>query len=399
MKTSAVDIGQYSTMNIAIFLDRQRLSMPVSRMDISAVLNPSEELAPEAELMAVDSPTPHFSHNHSTRESSGTVEGSEGSSPTAVRGKSQSDNSLPPIRMFLQNISPSPLLKDDSPDYCTQMGMLEVQKNAWLKCRLPRIHHARSTDGIVRNYNEYQTQSLIVEEETCISVSRRRSHHSPRSPRSPHHHILRRESHPQSVWSIPIRQAQGDGRRYRQPIIIAEDIDTHYDSSTSPVSKPRASSTHNNKPYSIEMIDWIRYHRVDRGMAFKSDMMPLFFEQFPERYDANATEQMLSSRYYRDNSRPFLDAGGNRVLDSKGNLKVVSARVRDRGTAEGKELDFPSSLVDKWPARLLCEKYRLWKSPIREEDRERARQILAGNDVNDPLGSKSFLMIDGLNAY
>ena len=349
--------------------------------------------------MAVDSPTPHFSHRHSSTQSGAAVEGYEGASPTSVRDKSRSDNSLPPLRMFLQNISPPLLLKGDGLDYYTQMGMFEAQKNAWLNCRLPRIHHARSTDGIVRIYNEYQTPSLIVDKETCISLSRRRSHHSLRSPRSPHHRIFRRGSHPQSIWSIPIRQAQGDGRRYRQPVIIAEDIETHYDSSTSPVSKPRVISTHNNKPYSIEMIDWIRYHRVDRGMAFKSDMMPLFFAQFPERYDANATEQILSSRYYRDNSRPFLDAGGNRVLDSKGNLKVVSARVRDRSTAEGKELDFPSSLVDKWPARLLCEKYMLWKSPIREEDRERARQILVGNDVNDPLGSKSFLMIDGLDAY
>ena len=136
------------------------------------------------------------------------------------------------------------------------------------------------------------------------------------------------------------------------------------------------------------MLDWIRYHRVDRKMQFKTEMLPLFFEQFPERYDPNATGQTLSARYYRDNMRPVLDDDGMWGVDEKGALKEVSANVRQGSTAEGKKLDLPASLVDKWPARLLCESYKRWKSPILEEDRERARQILAGNDVNDPLGSK-----------
>ena len=124
-------------------------------------------------------------------------------------------------------------------------------------------------------------------------------------------------------------------------------------------------------------------------MSFKADMMPLFFEQFPERYDPDATEQILSSRYYRDNNRPELDAKGNWGVDDRGNLKMLSDKVRDRFTAKGKALDVPASLVDRAPWRVACAKYDHWKSLILEKDKERARGILEGNDPNDTYGSKS----------
>lgn len=124
-------------------------------------------------------------------------------------------------------------------------------------------------------------------------------------------------------------------------------------------------------------------------MSFKVDMMPLFFEQFPKRYDPDATEQILSSRYYRDNSRPELDDKGNWSVDEKGNLKLLSDKVRDRSTAEGKDLDVPASLVDRAPWRVVSGKYDHWKSPILEGDKERARKILEGDDPSDTHGSKS----------
>jgi len=131
---------------------------------------------------------------------------------------------------------------------------------------------------------------------------------------------------------------------------------------------------------------WIRYHKEDRTDISYNEMLVMFFEQFPERYNPNIDvgHQTLSSRIYRDNDRPWLDSEGRIGFDEKGHLKLVPSGVRTRSTAEGREIDFPFTLVDKWPALVL---FYEWKSPIREEDKERARRILAGDDSSDPHGS------------
>lgn len=401
---SSINIDPNCSMNIKVVLNQLRSSTLTSKMDISAYLNTLEEPEQDTEAMEVDSSalSPQTHHPQTFSESS---ENSQSPSSQSSRiythtlppmesqqvplGQEQTaSNTLPSIKLLFRNISSSPPLENGNMDYCSQIGMLKVQHIARLNCRPPpRIHHSRCTEGIVRNFNDYQPQPLPVVEQTSTRLSRRHSHHSPLSPRNPHHRIFRRGSHSQSLWSVPIRHAAGGSHPYRQPTLAAQDPDTHYDASSPPVSKPTA---HSNKPYTAEMCDWIRYHRVDRGLTFKQDMLPLFFEQFPERFEPNATEQILSSRYYRDNDRPWLDENGNWGVDQKGALKTVKTKVRDATTAEGKELDFPRSLVDKWPARLLCERYRHWKSPILEEDRDRARQILAGQDPNDLHGSKSY---------
>ena len=121
-------------------------------------------------------------------------------------------------------------------------------------------------------------------------------------------------------------------------------------------------------------------------MEFKV-LVPLFFNQFPERR-ANATHQILTARYYRDNERPELDEFGRWGFHTKGkfkgHLKMVPAPCRQRNTAEGREIDFPYTLVDKWPEKVL--EYK-WKVPVLEEDKNRARRILAGDDPSDPFGS------------
>jgi hypothetical protein len=136
------------------------------------------------------------------------------------------------------------------------------------------------------------------------------------------------------------------------------------------------------------MIMWMRYFAVDRDFKY-NDLLPLFWEQFPERWDPvtspRATGQMISSRLYRDNDRPELDENNKWGFDDKGKLKMVKAKVREQTTAEGKDLSFPYTLVEKWPARLL--EYE-WKMPILEEHKEMARRILRGDDPNDPQGSK-----------
>lgn len=144
---------------------------------------------------------------------------------------------------------------------------------------------------------------------------------------------------------------------------------------------------------------WMRYFKVDRGMKF-NDMLPLFWEQFPERWDPfsspEATGQMLSSRYYRDNDRPDVDDEGKCGFDDKGKLRLIKAPVRQQTTDEGKELSFPMTMVDKWPARLL--EYD-WKLGILEEHKERAVQILAGNDKSDPQGSKLTVTLRDFTLY
>ena len=136
----------------------------------------------------------------------------------------------------------------------------------------------------------------------------------------------------------------------------------------------------------------MRYHKVDRSMSYKNDMLPLFFEQFPCRYEPGATEQMLSSRMYRDNKRPVLDEHGRWSLNEKGGLKVTDAKIRDQTTLEGLELDLPYKLVDRAPWRVVDGRYDHWKSPILEADKRRARAILEGNDPCDVHGSMSPLI-------
>ena len=68
----------------------------------------------------------------------------------------------------------------------------------------------------------------------------------------------------------------------------------------------------------------------------------------------------------------------------KGHLISVAMKTRDMNTDEGRKIDFPYTLVDKWPERVL--EYD-WLCPVREEHKERARRILDGDDPNDPLGS------------
>lgn len=136
----------------------------------------------------------------------------------------------------------------------------------------------------------------------------------------------------------------------------------------------------------------MRYHQVDLGLAWDRGLLPLFWEQFPERYDPDVTYQCLSSRLYRDNDYPTLDAEGNWGCDEKGKLLLTKygGRVRDQTTAKGKELDLPYPLVDRAPWRIVSGRYDHWVSGIQPKDRERARRIEAGDDPLDLHGSMSF---------
>ncbi|KAG0650572.1 hypothetical protein D0Z07_3209 [Hyphodiscus hymeniophilus] len=401
MELHSIDIHPYCSMNITLAVDPERRLAASCKMDISACLNRSEEHVRYLDTMETDgsisAPTARQRAGKDSEASDPTFPRSQPLYPYTLPPKEtqqlslsqdgKSSTILPSVGMLLQTIGPLPPLKVEKPYYGAHAGILELQKQASSSNWLPsQIGRSQSGEGIVRTFNDYHPRHIRVDEQSSTRRSRRRSCHSPRSAGSPYHRSLRHGSQPQLVWSVPLQHVTGDGFRYRQPKVVAQDPDTHYDTFSTPISQHIA---HINRPYTPEMCDWIRYHRVDRGLSFKQQMLPLFFDQFPNRYEPNATEQTLSSRYYRDNDRPWLDENNNWDVDEKGALKTVKAKVRDATTAEGRDLDFPMSLVDKWPARLLCEKYRHWKSPILEEDRERAEQILAGNDPNDPHGKRA----------
>jgi hypothetical protein len=163
--------------------------------------------------------------------------------------------------------------------------------------------------------------------------------------------------------------------------MIDDDDETDDEGAHSPSPAPGSKPPHNNKSYDKEMIMWMRYFHVDLKVKFKA-MLPLFYRQFPERWNPFAKEQSLSARFYRDCWRPARDEHGNLIFDAKGRPVTIPAKCRARATAEGKRLQFPYSLVDKWPSEVLKYEWTL------EKDKERARQILSGNDPSDPQGSE-----------
>ena len=395
MQLRNIDISPSANMDITLILSQERPSTLISKMDISTVLNLPDELDP----MEVDTPTTNFSPFKWSPGSSPSISTSQFPSPlltqaspyrlpliddlSAKNAEAQahpSCNSLPSLRSLFDHIS---LPTVDQNEFCSQIVPLHVNQEAYPHRQYAKVHRRQSPERMIWDFNEYEMRYLVRNDHTIsdLAVRRPHSHHLGVSPGSPRHQtrIIRRGSHPQTICNVPIDRTLDDGHRYRQPVILVEARETHYDN-----GNHLKRATHNNKAYTKEQCMWIRYHKVDRCMEYKT-MLPLFQAEFPDRYDPLATGQTLSSRTYRDNDRPWLDENGMWALDEKGRLKMVQSKVRYRNTTEGKELAFPYTLVDKWPALVL--EYQ-WKSPILEEDKEKARQILAGNDPSDPQGSK-----------
>jgi hypothetical protein len=131
----------------------------------------------------------------------------------------------------------------------------------------------------------------------------------------------------------------------------------------------------------------MRYYKCDLKTDFKK-ALGLFWKQFPERRADLApggkepSEQILSSRHYRDNLVPRLDDDGNYMLDSKGRLVEDNAKVRDGNTPQGREKDVPVKLVEKHPWRAINYKWVL------SEHKLAAQKIMEDDEMG--LGGSKF---------
>jgi hypothetical protein len=116
----------------------------------------------------------------------------------------------------------------------------------------------------------------------------------------------------------------------------------------------------------------MRYHREDLVLIWPQ-VHALFYATFPD------TERLsvpcITSRYYRDNVVPKLDASGDAVRDKNGKVVMIKAKVRDRVTAEGKTK--PYRFVDKHPEFALVYDW------VKPKDKARALRILQG--LEEPM--------------
>jgi hypothetical protein len=355
MRAAPANHSPIFNMDITLRFNDHRIQQTSKRMELSSVLNPWREDM-DVQPTHSDGPMPsyqwwepHFTNNDML--------------PPMACQQPQLGQSLPPLKSLFQTDSHR---RGDSRLHCT------------------RLRRAHSSEGIVRNLHNYPSQSPPLETIRAGRASRSANNRSAISARSLRslHRISRRSS--PSPWDVPVQRHQGDGHNYIRPAIAAEDPNTYYDCTDAPPSRKR-SRPHSNKPYTIEQVDWIRYHAEDRDMSFKAEMMPLFWADFPDRHDPYVTEQTLSARHYRANMIPKLDERGEPIIVN-GRVLMVSYKIRDRNTEWGKKADIPTGLVDAYPWRLVT--YTHWKSPVLEKDMERAKQILAGNDPSDLRGSK-----------
>jgi hypothetical protein len=111
--------------------------------------------------------------------------------------------------------------------------------------------------------------------------------------------------------------------------------------------------------------------KEDCGFPWKA-LPAKFAAQFPDAdgFDVRTSDQCFSSRGYRDNRRPDIDDDWMPRLGEDGKVVWILAKVRERSTPEGRERQFPYTLVEQRPE--LAIKF----SWVSGEHKEMARRIL-----------------------
>jgi hypothetical protein len=133
-----------------------------------------------------------------------------------------------------------------------------------------------------------------------------------------------------------------------------------------------------NRPFNPAQVDWIRYHKIDRGVSY-NEMASLFDRIWPEEHKSG---HCFSARLYRDNFIPRIDQFNNPVYDDKGKVVFDKAKMRDKNEPDGLQKCVPYSMVDRYPWRAV--EYA-W---VHDQEKQLARRIMQGIDPTDPTGSK-----------
>lgn len=346
-----------STMSLNIMLAEsgQLPQINTNPMDISAMLNPSLN---EAELVR------HRIENRAHDDRCSDI------SPTSDRGQQQiyrpsiksgpfvSAHQQPPSGHHRFAVDLSPPLSPNSA--CCQQQLFS-----------PTFHHAYPTPPPSSPCNHLPSQVEHHSQSNSTAASQKQYHSTWRQTASLSpglaltlerpirdeycnvpvqvHNI--RISHSSSHSSYP--QAAPASRRGSRRI-------------TKP-AKRKSTLPHSNKPYTLEQVHFMRYYREDCGL-FWPQVHALFYRHWPN--SGRITVACLSSRYYRSNVVPKLDENGEPVLDKNGKVVMITAKVRERGTAEGKNKPF--LLVDKHPEFALIYDW------VEAEHKRKATRILQG---------------------
>ena len=126
--------------------------------------------------------------------------------------------------------------------------------------------------------------------------------------------------------------------------------------------------------YSDEQVDWIRYHREDCELDWDT-ITPLFQAKFPGAKDGS---QGLSTRYYRDNVLPQVDAQDQVVQDKNGKVLYTQSKVRKKQLTDG----VPYLLTERKPKSAL--KYT-WVSAKHKEIARMALDENQNTSKSSPL--------------
>jgi len=233
-----------------------------------------------------------------------------------------------------------------------------------------------------RNYSPTQSQSSH-HVQSHITNGPQQNHHSswsPTIPLSPMKSSDPTTQYQDPYWNVPVEVHH---------IRISHERSRALPPHRSPhgVSKPskrKRLGPHSNKAYTLEQVHWMRYFSEDRDLTWPQ-VHAFFYQRLPG--EVRDTVACITSRYYRSNFLCKLDDNGVPVLDENGKFVMVSAKVRERATKEGKNK--PYHFVDLHPEWALVYD---WVLPEHKERAMRVLQMLDGSIVDNEGKSEGMFL-------
>jgi len=106
--------------------------------------------------------------------------------------------------------------------------------------------------------------------------------------------------------------------------------------SPAPSSRKKRKSTC-NKRYTLEEVDFLQYHKIDRKVAWK-ECLELYGKRFVGS-TPRESDDCLNSRWYREQFYPDLDEEDNLILGLNGRPRMLKLYNRGLCTRWGKQLE------------------------------------------------------------